>query len=125
MDFTLLSEAEKENFLVAKYEYRFQGDFDRSLRLLHDGILGGSVTASYEEGSDCSMGGVRCAVRVYERYSAGGGNRLSLTVTLMGQGRDLFLSAIAAGGSQGMFLKFNTWGEEAFLDKVRELAGTL
>ena len=110
---------------MAKYEYRFQGDFDRSLRLLHDGILSGSITASYEEGSDCSMDGVRCAVRVYERYSMAGGNRLSLTVTLMGRDRDLFLSAIAAGGSQGMFLKFNTWGEEAFLDQIRELAGSL
>ena len=51
-----------------------------------------------------------------------GGNRLSLTLTLLGQGEDLFLSAIAAGGSQGMFLKLNAFGEEAFLDKVRELA---
>ena len=54
-----------------------------------------------------------------------GGNRLSLTLTLIGQGDELFLSAIAAGGSQGMFLKFNTFGEEAFLDKVRELARQL
>lgn len=107
---------------MAKYERRFRGNFDRTLNRLHDGILGGSVTASYEDGSDFSAGGVRCAVRVYERYSLSGGNRLSLTVTLMGQGESLFLSAIAAGGSQGMFLKLNTWGEEAFLDKIREIA---
>lgn len=110
---------------MAKYEYRFQGNFDTALRFLHDGILGGSVTASFEDGSDYAAGGVRCAVRVYERYSVAGSNRLSLTLTLMGQDRDLFLSAIAAGGSQGMFLKFNTFGEEAFLDKVRELVREL
>lgn len=110
---------------MAKYEYRFQGNFDRALSRLHDGILGGSVTASYEDGSDYAAGGLRCAVRVYERYSVAGGNRLSLTLTLVGAGENLFLSAIAAGGSQGMFLKLNTFGEEAFLDKVRELAGRL
>lgn len=110
---------------MAKYEYRFRGNFDAALECLHNEILNGSITASYEEGSDYAANGVRCAVRVYERYSVGGGNRLSLTVTLLGQGENLFLSAIAAGGSQGMFLKINTWSEESFLDKVREIAGTL
>ena len=107
---------------MAKFEYRFQGSFDLALSRLHEGILNGSVSASYEDGSDCAAGGVRCAVRVYERYSVAGGNRLSLTLTLVGQGENLFLSAIAAGGSQGVFFKLNTFGEEAFVDKVRELA---
>ena len=31
------------------------------------------------------------------------------------------LCAVSAGGSEGMFLKINTWGEEAFLDKLRDL----
>lgn len=110
---------------MAKYERRFQGSFDQALSRIHSHILSGSITASYEDGSDYSAGGVRCAVRVYERYSMSGGNRLSLTITLIGQEQNLFLSAIAAGGSQGMFLKLNTWSEEAFLDKVREIAGEL
>ena len=110
---------------MAKFEYRFCGNFDAALNYLHSGILNGSITASYEEGSDYSAEDVRCAVRVYERYSMSGGNRLSLTITLIGKGQNLFLSAIAAGGSQGMFLKINTWSEEFFLDKVRELAGQL
>ena len=110
---------------MAKFEYRFQGNFDSALGYLHEGILGGSVSASYEDGSDYAAGGFRCAVRVYERYSVAGGNRLSLTLALAGQGESLFLSAIAAGGSQAMFFKFNTFGEEAFVDKVRELAERL
>ena len=31
------------------------------------------------------------------------------------------VSAISAGGSKGVFLKINTFGEEAFLSKLREL----
>ena len=122
---------------MAKYETNLRGDFDRVLNYLHDGILHGSMSASFEDESYVQYAGVRCCVRVYERYSMTGGNRLSMTVTLVGDGEDLFLSAITAlvgdgedlflsaitaGGSQGMLFKFNTFGEEAFLDTLRELA---
>lgn len=110
---------------MAKYERRFRGDFDTVLRWFHNGILNSSTTARFEDGSDYASGNVRCAVRVYGRYSVAGGNRLSLTLTLMGTENSLFLSAFAAGGSQRIFFKFNTFGEEAFLDKVRKLAEEL
>ena len=110
---------------MAKYERRFHGDFDAVLSRLHDGILEGSISASYEDGSDYTAGDIRCAVRIYERYSYMGGNRVSLNLTLLGQGSDLFLSAITSGGSQAVFFKVNTWGEEAFLDRLAELAEAL
>lgn len=110
---------------MAKYEGRLRGDFDSILAYLHDGILTGSVSASYEDGSDYSSGELRCAVRVYERYSWAGNNRVSLNLTLVGKGEDLFLSAITSGGSQAMFVKINTWGEEAFLDRLVELVDQL
>jgi len=110
---------------MAKYERYLTGDFDDVLRQLDRGILEGSMSASYEDGSDYTAGEVRCAVRVYERYSYAGGNRVSLNLTLVGAGRNLFLSAITSGGSQALFFKVNTWGEEAFLDKLREIANLL
>ena len=110
---------------MAKYEVKLHGDFDQVLNYLHDGILSGSMSASYEDESYVQFAGVRCCVRVYERYSWSGGNRLSMTLTLVGDGEDLFLSAITAGGSQGMIFKLNTFGEEAFLDTLRELAENL
>ena len=110
---------------MAKYERPLTGDFDRVLTYLHDGILEGSASASYEDGSDYAAGEIRCAVRVYERYSAFGSNRVSLTLTLVGNGKDLFLTAITSGGSQAVLFKLNTVGEEAFLDKLIELAEEL
>lgn len=107
---------------MAKYERHFRGSFDEVLRRLDEGILEGSASASFEDGSDWRGGAVRCAVRVYERYSVVGGNRVSLNLTLVGEGEDLFLSAITSGGSQAMLFKINTWGEEAFLDQVQALA---
>ena len=110
---------------MAKYERAFTGDFDTVLEKLHDGVLNGSASASYEDGSDYCAGDFRCAVRVYERYSWTGGNRVSMDLTLVGRGRELFLSAITSGGSQAMFFKVNTFGEEAFLDTIRKTADRL
>ncbi|MCL2864843.1 MAG: DUF6054 family protein [Lachnospiraceae bacterium] len=106
---------------MAKYEHRFTANFDDFLNRLHEEILRGSITASYQEGSDYVGDGVRCAVRVYERYSVIGSNRLSANVTLVGNGERLFLSIIASGGSQAMFFKMNTWGEENFLKEIVQI----
>ena len=100
---------------MAKHESRLQGNFDELLRRLDTGILKGSVSASFEDGSDYSSGDVRCAVRVYERYSMFGGNRVSLNITLVGNGNDLFVTAITSGGSQAVLFKINTLGEGSFL----------
>lgn len=107
---------------MAKYEQSFEGDFDQLLQRIEDGILNGSMSASLEDSSDFNSGESRCSVRVFERYSYAGGNRVSMNVTLF-QGSDgvMHLSAITAGGSQALFFKINTWGEEAFLDKLREI----
>lgn len=110
---------------MAKYERHLTGSFDAVLAQLDQGIMEGSMSASYEDGSNYVSGDVRCAVRVYERYSYVGGNRVSLNLTLVGRGEELFLTAITSGGSQALFFKINTWGEEAFLDKLRELAERL
>ena len=110
---------------MAKYEREFRGDFDAALEKIHDAVMNGSYSASYEDGSDYVSGGFRCAVRVYERYSAMGGNRVSLSVTLAGSGETLFVSAITSGGSQAVLFKINTWGEEAFLDTLRAVADGL
>ena len=59
---------------------------------------------------------------VFERYSFWGGNRLSLTITLYQDYGDprIYASAITAGGSQAMFFKMNTLGEETFLEEAEE-----
>lgn len=103
---------------MAKYEKHLTGNFDELLELVTDGVLNGSMSASYENGSDWTNGTVRCAVRVFKRYSYMGGNRVSMNVTLVGNDRDLFLSAITSGGSQAVFFKLNTLGEESFLEKL-------
>lgn len=106
---------------MAKLERVMTGDFDGLLRNIERGIQEGSVSATLEDSSDFNCGDSRCSVRVFERYSYAGGNRVSLSVTLFqGADRVIRLSAITSGGSQAMFFKINTWGEEAFLSKLEE-----
>ena len=86
-------------------------NFDKLLRKLEKEIPDSSWSADLEAGS-----------RVFERYSMMGGNRLSLTLTMFQNGDGpIRLSAITAGGSQAVFFKVNTIGEESFLDDVKEL----
>ena len=55
--------------------------FNTLLRKLEQEIPDSSWSADLEAGSDFKEGEARCSVRVFERYSMMGGNRLSLTLT--------------------------------------------
>lgn len=107
---------------MAKLERTLTGSFSEILSKIENGIINGSVSASLEDASDFVSEDARCSVRVFERYSYMGGNRVSLSVTLFQNGSGpVKMSAITSGGSQAMFFKVNTFGEEAFLDKLREI----
>lgn len=104
---------------MAKMETVIYGNFHELLNVIEQGILQGSISASLEDASDFAYDNARCAVRVFERFSWLGGNRVSLNVTLFEakEGR-IHVSAIASGGSQAMLYKVNTWGEENFLSEL-------
>ena len=107
---------------MAKLEQIVNRNFDELISVIENGIMTGSVSASLEGKTDFISGSARCSVRVFERYSYMGGNRVSLSVTLFQCAEGpVHLSAITSRGSQAMFIKLNTFGEEAFLDKLREL----
>ncbi len=107
---------------MAKLEQTLNGDFNQILKKIENGIISGSISASLEDSSDFQSGDARCSVRVFERYSYSGSNRVSLSVTLFQNANEpVCISAITSGGSQAAFFKINTLGEEAFLDKLREI----
>ena len=107
---------------MAKMETIVLADFDELVYVVENCILDGSATASLEDGSDYAYDHARCAVRVFERFSMAGNNRVSMNVTFFeGEPGRVYVSAITSGGSQAMFFKVNTWGEETFLDKLRDV----
>ena len=104
---------------MAKIQTELYGDFDMILNSVHNAVMGGSLSASLEESSDFYENGARCSVRVYERYSWLGGNRLSMSVTLFSANGRVYISAATTGGSQARFVKINTVGEHSFLGTVK------
>lgn len=100
---------------MAKLETTLTGSFTEIIKRIENGIIQGSVSASLEDSSDFHEGNSRCSVRVFERYSYIGSNRVSLSVTLFQSGDGpIRLSAITAGGSQAMFLKSIPLGKKRF-----------
>lgn len=107
---------------MAKLVKSVRGDFDQILQNIVNGILNSSMSATLEAEEDFRGENARCSIRVFERYSYFGNNRVSMTVTLFQEGSgNIHVSGITAGGSQAIFFKINTVGEEAFLDKLREI----
>lgn len=106
---------------MAQLRRQLRGDFQIILDELEDAILGGSASATLEASSDFNTAHCRCAVRVYERYSLIGSNRLSLSITLLQDGDEIFISAIAAGGSNAVLFKINTVGEDSFLAQIEQI----
>lgn len=105
---------------MAKYTKEFTGDFEQFVNYMHKSILEGSMSATFEDRSDYTIGETRLSFLVYERYSYLGNNRVSLSVLVSGNNNNITIDAITSGGSQAMFVKFNTFGEESFLLKLSD-----
>ncbi|CCV63918.1 conserved hypothetical protein [Alteracholeplasma palmae J233] len=104
---------------MAKYEKYGKGNFDAVVSAIHQAAVNGSATSSLEESTNRVMGDTKIAIRAYERYAYFGKNRSSLCITVYGNNDgDIFVSAIATGGSQAVFFKVNTWSDESFLKTV-------
>jgi len=106
---------------MAKLEKALTGDFDTLLRKIEKGVLDGSVSATLEASADYQGAGSRCSVRVFERYSWTGNNRVSMSLTMYQTGSTIRLCAVTSGGSQATFFKINTMGEEAFLETLERI----
>ena len=103
---------------MAKLEKTLNESFDSVLRRVDNAVMQ-SVSATLEDSVDWHTSEARCSVRVYERYSYMGGNRVSMNVTVFQAGNGpVRVCAITSGGSQAMFFKVNTWGEESFLETL-------
>ena len=103
---------------MAKYEKRLKGNFNEFLRWVDRDIMRGNASISYEDGSDVTIANTRVAVRVYERYSMTGSNRVSLNLTLVGVGEDLFVTAITSGEVRRFYSRLIHLVKKVFLGHV-------
>ena len=97
--------------------FSIAGSADALAEHLDERITSGSVSASIEHGGELSLGDARMILRTYERYSMMGGNRVTLSVSILAVGDQMGVALTTSGGSEAVFFKVNTFGEEAFMDK--------
>ena len=91
------------------------GSLPEVVAFIENSVMAQSSSASMEAAVDLETQSGGVAVRGYERYSWTGSNRVGMTVTSVQDGPYVHIVGITLGGSQAVFLKLNTIGEEEFL----------
>ena len=105
---------------MAKYEKTIMGEFENVLNILKEDIESSGITMNLVDESNFTSGDTDIAVRVYDKYFMRNGNRASLSLTVVGHGNDIFISAIGAGGGQGVFLNFSLGAEDEMVAVVQD-----
>jgi hypothetical protein len=105
---------------MAKFEATVYGDFDRIAQQLHQDIMQNALSMNLVDESRYYNGGVRAITSVYDKYYMRNSSRASLTVTLIQDGQNVFVSAISAGGGNGALIRFSWGAEENFARLVEQ-----
>ncbi|AHF07895.1 DUF6054 family protein [Desulfitobacterium metallireducens] len=97
---------------MAKYEKSIIGQFGEVVNRLQNDIGNSGITMNLVDESNYASGDTNIAVRVYDKYFMRNGNRASLNLTIVGHGSEIFISAIGAGGGQGILFNFSLGAED-------------
>ncbi|WP_336881221.1 DUF6054 family protein [Priestia koreensis] len=104
---------------MAKYEKAIIGQFDEVVERLDQDISNSGISMKLVDETNYTLGDAKVAVRVYDKYFMRNGNRASLSLTVVGHDQTVFVSAIGAGGGQGIFLNFSLGAEDDMVRIVR------
>ena len=100
---------------MAKYEKTIIGQFEEVVNRLQKDIGNSGISMNLVDESNYTSGDTNIAVRVYDKYFMRNGNRASLSLTVVGHGNNIFVSAIGAGGGQGVFFNFSLGAEDSMV----------
>lgn len=103
-----------------KYERTLTGHPDELLSWLHHDMTIDDSFDTEMVGVDYIVENVRLVIRVYEHTSFIENNRLSLTLALVADGEQLFVSAIVSGGGHAVFFETPDWGAGAYMERLIE-----
>ena len=98
--------------IMAKYETTMIGRFEEVVDHLENDIGNSGISMKLVDESNYTIGDTKIAVRVYDKYFMRNGNRASLSLTVVGYNSNIFISAIGAGGGQGIFFNYSLGAED-------------
>ncbi len=99
-----------------KYEIKLNMGFDKVYSYIKNNFKNISESVTIENESKIERNNLKISFLTYERYSYFGGNRVSLTVLVVGDEFRTDIHMVTSGGSRAVFFKINTVGEERFLN---------
>ena len=105
---------------MAKYENTLIGEFEEVVKHLETDISNSGISMKLVDESNHTIGATKIAVRVYDKYFMRNGNRASLSLTVVGDKSNIFISAIGAGGGSGVFLNFSLGAENEMVEIVKK-----
>ncbi|MDF2606829.1 MAG: hypothetical protein K0S34_1024 [Bacillales bacterium] len=108
------------NSIMAKYETTIIGQFDEVVSHLENDISNSGMSMKLVDESNYTIGDTNVAVRVYDKYFMRNGNRASLSLTVVGNNSNIFISAIGAGGGQGIIFNFSLGAEDDMVAIVQK-----
>lgn len=109
-----------DEITMAKFEKTIIGEFETVVNRLENDIGNSGISMKLIDESNYTMGNSKIAVRVYDKYFMRNGNRASLSLTIVGFGSNIFISAIGAGGGSGVFLSFSLGAEDELVEIVQK-----
>lgn len=105
---------------MAKYEKVINGKFETVINCLHEDIMNSGISMNLRDESNYAIGDTNIAVRVYDKYFMRNGSRASLSLTVVGDGNEIFVSAIGAGGGKGIIFDYSLGAESDMVAVVEE-----
>ncbi|USK56236.1 DUF6054 family protein [Cytobacillus solani] len=105
---------------MAKYESTLTGEFEKVVKHLENDIGNSGISMKLVDESNYMMGTTKIAVLVYDKYFMRNGNRASLSLTIVGDNGNIFISAIGGGGGSGVFLNFSLGAENEMVEIVQK-----
>ncbi|WP_057762085.1 DUF6054 family protein [Cytobacillus praedii] len=103
---------------MAKYENTLIGEFEKVVKRLETDIGNSGISMNLVDESNYTIGTTKIAVLVYDKYFMRNGNRASLSLTVVGDSSNIFISAIGAGG--GSLFKFTLGAEDDMVEIVKK-----
>ena len=104
---------------MAKYERTIVGQFDEVINHLDNDIKSSALTMNLVDESNYNIEQIKVAVRVYDKYFMRNESRASLSLTVVGNENEIFISAIGSGGGKGIIFNWSLGAENEMVDIVK------
>lgn len=106
---------------MAKYEVQIRGNFEEICKKINDEISLYGASMKLIDNSYIELGETKISVTVYDKYYARNSSRASLTLTIAGYHENISISAIGAGGGNGIFFNYSWGAEDDLAIKVKDI----